>query len=234
LIDDTWHGWQMAGQTQTARSSPIAVAHGCGETDLYYACGTGTTTCQLKPEDDFNSLRTYTFNFGSGNFHAGTRPTVLYTSSYGLWSFAATTSGSTRKIIAMKDWGWCSEPSYQSFTLDTQNNSSNYRYSTPMPYVRADGQLAVIYFRTATSPSNSTTRIREQTWTGDFWNSATTIKDTGVTIPAGAGAPVPHVDASNNRNVILYRKPYSSGVRETILLEQQANGSWTTITLPNP
>jgi hypothetical protein len=230
---EAWLGWELGNQTQNATMSPIAVSNPACNPDhssLFYGCGTGTQVCELRVPNT-----TYTTTFGSGGFYPGTRPTAIQVSGDDAWQFAVTLNGTTRKVVARRNQAGCSAPSYEAMlTLSTKNDSSNFRFSTPMPYVRVDGVLSLLYFRTPSNPAASTTRIMEQTLlsSGD-WTSPIQIHNTNVTIPSGGGAPVPYVDASSGKNTILYRKPYSSGVRDTVMVEQQASGAWTSTLLPS-
>lgn len=225
-----WTAWEIGNQSYNANMSPMTIVKtGCSDpVALYYGCenpNVPTQVCQLRLHDFAEHSGQFATNFGSGSFHAGTRPTVIHSATYGVWQFAVTVNGSTRKVIALNESAGCSgTPTYTTYTLETQSGSQNYRYSTPMPYVRADGKVAIAYFRTQESPQ-SNTLIRQQVWSGSSWSSATTIYDVGTVIPQGGGEPVPYLDTSTAKNTILYRLPYEAGVLDVVKIEE-SSGSW--------
>jgi hypothetical protein len=232
--DTEWLGWQLVGQTWTATTSPIAFNGArdasCRQDHIVYGCGTvGTTRACVYTISGGGTSESSTL-FGSGSFLDGTRPTGLTLPGGALYLFAVTLNGNTKSLMVGRQTnGFCSgTPGYELTTLES--TTSAVTFSSPMPYVRTDGKLAIVYFKTT---SGQTTRVMERVLTGLTWSAATQIDNTDVTIPVGGGEPVAASNGSLSiPNTVVYHKPSSLGGYRDIVQLTASGASYVKSTIP--
>jgi hypothetical protein len=239
-LGQPWSSWDVPDQIFQATTSPIAITKKwCSPdvTSLFYGCATAhqpTRVCELRLDSDIAvpAVGQYATSFGTTGttLHAGTRPTAASLTWSGDFLFATVVNGSTRTVRSLKGITACSgTPTFTTYDIETQSGSENYRFSTPMPYLRSDGRLSVVYFRTQENPQ-ANTEIRQAIWSEQSWSwTVSTIYNTGVEIPEGGGEPVPYATTYSGHvyNALSYRVPDASGFFDVVELEEVGT-AWNT------
>jgi hypothetical protein len=212
---------------------------------VWYACGAASPAraCEFRRKKTNGGSRstgyfTATFGGSTSTFADGTRPTAIsnYISSGERWVFATVNDGGARTIWGLKEGGSIdslSQQTYTAYNIDTTFMSTfSGQYSTPMPYVRSDGKVAIVYFRTSTT----NTEVWQAVWDGSAW-SKSMIHDAGVLIPAG-NEPVPFTTTrgaplGDQTGSVFFRLPDGAGaVRDTVELIEQGNFTYARTLMP--
>ena len=255
-----WEDWGLdlpspQTPTLTPNTSPVAFQRTTDSDSLVYACGTGATqVCEYRIGGP-GGFDTFTTTFGSGAFATDTRPTgtsnVIVQNGTQLsadpWLFAATTNGSTSSVIGKRETSnleGSAQPTYTDYVVDS--TTANVTYSTPMPYLRHEGDIGLVYYRTL---AGSTTRIVEASWNGSVWSAPVEIYDTGMVLPGmvtPGEAPVSYFDftgpattntiADPGEDAVMFRLPFAGGVNDVVMLRRgpRATDGFTKIVLPAP
>jgi hypothetical protein len=216
-----------------SNSSTDSVWFGCGAASPARACETRRT------KDGAPMQFTTTFGSSSSTFITGTRPTAFsnYSVNGERWVFAAVSEpGPIRAIWALKETSGIdatTQPTYTAYAIETTfMNSFQGTYSTPMPYVRKDGKVAVVYYRTTATD----TEVWQAIWSGTAW-STSRIHDVGFVIPPN-NEPVAYTTSGSNQtadqtNAVFVRLPSSATeMRDTIELIEQPDGQYAKSLLP--
>jgi hypothetical protein len=212
---------------------------------VWFACGAASPArvCEFRRLPN-QVAATYTTTIGSafGSFVTGTRPTAIsnYLVNGERWIFATVNQpeGGMRSILALKDStpiDQTMQPTYSGTTIDSTPNAGPW-FSTAMPYVRKDGKVAVVYFRSA----NMLAEVWQAIWNGSSWTKSK-IHDTGTGFP-GNNEPVPFTTTggtalTDQTNSVFFRLPPTPGsptMRDTVELIEDSSGKYTKSLLPAP
>jgi hypothetical protein len=207
----------------------------------WYACGpfSPARACEMRRAGGSAPMYfTATFGGATSTFIDGTRPTAIsnYSNSGERWVFAATTEPAGRTIWALKENGSIDATTQQTYSIynvdSTVMAAFQGTYSTPMPYVRHDGKVAIVYFRTTAT----NTEVWQAVWSGTNW-STSKIHDVGVPIPAGNEPSAftttgPSGFQEQTDSVFFRLQSATSQVLDTVELVQQPDGKYARTLLP--
>jgi hypothetical protein len=241
LLSNSWENWgHDSDPTLPPTTGPLAFRRSTNSDSVIFGCGTGGTQfCEfrLSTQD-----KTFTSDFGGGSYYPGTRPTGIANLGNGeRWVFAVTQNGSTRSVLAKQETSAIDSMTVTYTTPATlASTSSDVAFSTPMPYFRSDGKLAVVFLYTDRSTSSST-RVKEVVWSGSAWSSMNELHDVGRDIVTNYPAvdvevfvAETHSNTAYARNTVLFRTPLSStAVKDTVELAQQPDGYYLKTLLPS-
>jgi hypothetical protein len=210
---------------------------------IWFACGPASPAraCEMRRTKSSAPMYfTATFGNAGSVLSDGTRPTAIsnYTINGERWVFATVDDvGGVHTVWALKENGSIdatTQQTYMAYGIDTTfMNPWQGTYSTPVPYVRKDGKVAVVYFRT----NATTTEVWQSIWnaTTQVWTKSK-IHDVGVPIPAG-NEPVPFQTTGlsplgDQNNSVFFRLPLGGEMRDTVELIEQPNQKYARTLLP--